>query len=303
MFWFNRKRVRGSEFLKEATDIHCHLLPGVDDGMEEFAKSMDFLSLLSVAGMKRIYFTPHSMGLEGAAVDSHTHRHRSHNSGADEAATSSASTSSADSSMQSSVTVVENNAAEYEAAEKQSAYNSEPKGGYSNAHLKERFELFKKFYSGDIELRLAAEYMMNREFLEKVKANDLLTYSDGAHILVETSYIAPPVEMDEILYTLALNGYKPIIAHPERYKYMSKTDYKHLKEKGYEFQLNYLSLTGYYGPDVQERAFDLLDKGMYNFTGSDYHRVSTYYHRLPKLRLSGKRADRLMQLFKNNDTI
>jgi len=36
MFWFNRKRVRGSEFLKEATDIHCHLLPGVDDGMEEF---------------------------------------------------------------------------------------------------------------------------------------------------------------------------------------------------------------------------------------------------------------------------
>ena len=84
---------------------------------------------------------------------------------------------------------------------------------------------------------------------------------------------------------------------------MSKTDYKHLKEKGYEFQLNYLSLTGYYGPDVQERAIDLLDKGMYNFTGSDFHRVSTYYHRLPKLRLSGKRADRLMQLFKNNDTI
>ena len=145
--------------------------------------------------------------------------------------------------------------------------------------------------------------MMNKEFLAKVHDKDLLTYADGVHVLVETSYFAPPVEMTEILYSLALNGYKPIIAHPERYQYMSKKDYRTLKDKGYEFQLNFLALAGYYGDSVYERAIDLLDNNMYSFTGSDFHRLSTFQRATKHLKLNSKRTDKLLKLFENNSTI
>ncbi len=292
MFWF-KKSVKGTKFLKDATDIHCHLLPDVDDGMDSLDESFELLSQEEMAGVKRVYLTPHNMGIEGAVVDKdsyggHHHRHKKPTEEAE---------------GNSSVAIMEKNQKQYDLSGKESAYVSEPKGGFSNAHLRERFELYKSFYTGSIELRLASEYMMNKEFVTKVENKDLLTYSDGVHVLVETSYFSPPVDMDDILYGLSLAGYKPIIAHPERYKYMSKYDYKKLKDKGYEFQLNYLSLSGYYGPEVYERALDLLDKGYYNFTGSDFHRISTFYHQMDYLKLKGRRADQLLELFDNNSKL
>ena len=162
---------------------------------------------------------------------------------------------------------------------------------------------YKKHYKGSVEIRLAAEYMMNKEFPAKFQEKKLLTYADGVHVLVETSYFAPPAEMDDILYSLAVNGYKPILAHPERYRYMTREDYRNLKSRGYEFQLNFLALTGYYGDDVFERASDLLDVGMYDFTGSDFHRLSTFYHLMPHIKMNSKRTDKLLKLFENNGTI
>ena len=295
MFWF-KKTVKGTAFLENATDIHCHLLPCVDDGMASLEESFELLALEELAGVKRVYLTPHNMGLEGAVVDKDSyggHHHQHHHAGSSEGIQDG----------NSSVAILEKHQKEYDQADLQSQYSSEPKGGFSNAHLRERFNLFKSYYTGSIDIRLASEYMMNKEFVAKVENKDLLTYSDGIHVLVETSYFSPPVDMDDILYNLSLAGYKPIIAHPERYKYMTKTDYKKLKEKGYEFQLNYLSLSGYYGPEVYERALDLLDKGWYDFTGSDYHRISTYYHQMKYLKLNGKRADLLLELFANNSKL
>ena len=300
MFWFSSKRKKGFEFLSGATDIHCHLLVGVDDGMNTLSESFELLAQERTAGLKRVYLTPHSMGLEGAVVDKETayprHHHRKVVDSKDVIAGD-------DSELASSAALLALHEKEYAESAKTSPYVSEPEGGFSNEHLKERFEIFKKYYTGDIELRLASEYMMNKEFLAKVHKKDILTYADGVHVLVETSYFAPPVDMDEILYTLSLNGYRPIIAHPERYRYMSKKDYRKLKATGYEFQLNYLALTGYYGEDIYERALDLLDNGLYDFTGSDFHRISTYYHALPHLKLNGKRTDALLKLFENNSKI
>ena len=302
MFWFSKKNTKGLQFLKNATDIHCHLLVGVDDGMDNLSDSFELLAQEEMAGMKRVYFTPHSMGLEGAVVDketAHHHRHHSKKQGFDNAETE----ENAEGDIVSSAVLIKKYEHLYQESASASQFKGEPEGGYSNPHLKERFEEYKKYYSGGVEIRLAAEYMMNKEFLAKVHDKDLLTYSDGMHVLVETSYFAPPVEMTEILYSLALAGYKPIIAHPERYQYMSRQDYRTLKGKGYEFQLNYLALTGYYGEEVYQRAIDLLDNGMYEFTGSDLHRISTFYHCLRHLKLTGKRTDRLLKLFENNSTI
>ena len=285
MFLFGNKKVKGLKFLEGATDIHCHLLVGVDDGFDSLTDSYELMNQYAQAGMKRVYFTPHSMGVEGAVGEEETgysaHR-RVHYKDAPPP---------------------ESPSRLYRESARKSQYAAEPLGGYCNAHLKERFEEYKKYYTGSVEICLAAEYMMNKEFLAKVHAKDLLTYSDGYHVLVETSYFAPPEEMDEILYNLEVNGYKPIIAHPERYRYMTKDDYRNLKSKGYEFQLNFASLMGYYGDDVYERANDLLDSGMYDFTGSDYHRLNTFYRLMPNVKLNSRRTDKLLKLFQNNCTI
>lgn len=302
MFWFSKKRIKGEQFLKNATDIHCHLLACVDDGMDTLSESFELLAQEELAGLKRVYFTPHSMGLEGAVVDRETsHHHRRHHK--DNSSENIGTEEDSESGIVSSAILVKKHERLYEESASASPFKDEPDGGYSNAHLKERFDEYKKYYSGGVEIRLAAEYMMNKEFLAKVQAKDLITYSDGMHVLVETSYFAPPVEMTEILYTLAINGFKPIIAHPERYLYMSKQDYRTLKGKGYEFQLNYLALAGYYGEEIYQRAIDLLDNGMYDFTGSDFHRISTYYHCIRHLKLNGKRTGKLLKLFENNCTI
>lgn len=303
MFWFCKKKVSGIKFLENATDIHCHLLVGVDDGMDSLSESFELLTQEATAGVKRVYFTPHSMGLEGAVVDREAtpHRHHHHHSKPED--TEEQLTEEGQDGIVSSAVLIKRKENLYAESAKASAFAGEPEGGFSNAHLKERFEEYKKHYTGDVEIRLAAEYMMNKEFLVKVHDKDLLTYADGVHVLVETSYFAPPVEMTEILYSLALNGYKPIIAHPERYQYMSKKDYRTLKDKGYEFQLNFLALAGYYGDAVYERAIDLLDNNMYSFTGSDFHRLSTFQRATKHLKLNSKRTDKLLKLFENNSTI
>ncbi len=303
MFWFCKKKVSGIKFLENATDIHCHLLVGVDDGMDSLSESFELLTQEATVGVKRVYFTPHSMGLEGAVVDREAtpHRHHHHHSKPEDAEEQ--LTEEGQDGIVSSAVLIKRKENLYAESAKASAFAGEPEGGFSNAHLKERFEEYKKHYTGDVEIRLAAEYMMNKEFLVKVHDKDLLTYADGVHVLVETSYFAPPVEMTEILYSLALNGYKPIIAHPERYQYMSKKDYRTLKDKGYEFQLNFLALAGYYGDAVYERAIDLLDNNMYSFTGSDFHRLSTFQRATKHLKLNSKRTDKLLKLFENNSTI
>lgn len=303
MFWFCKKKVSGIKFLENATDIHCHLLVGVDDGMDSLSESFELLTQEATAGVKRVYFTPHSMGLEGAVVDREAtpHRHHHHHSKSEDAEEQ--LIEEGEGGIVSSAVLIKRKENLYAESAKASAFAGEPEGGFSNAHLKERFEEYKKHYTGDVEIRLAAEYMMNKEFLVKVHDKDLLTYADGVHVLVETSYFAPPVEMTEILYSLALNGYKPIIAHPERYQYMSKKDYRTLKDKGYEFQLNFLALAGYYGDAVYERAIDLLDNNMYSFTGSDFHRLSTFQRATKHLKLNSKRTDKLLKLFENNSTI
>lgn len=268
MFWFSKKKaLQGEKLLNGITDIHCHLLPGVDDGFSLLSDSFELLTIEEELGVKRVYFTPHSMGREGAVVDPESY------------------------GQHKCAPVIKNN-----------PYN-EPAGGFSNVHLQAEFNEYKKQYKGGIDVRLAAEYMINREFFDKVKAKDILTYSDGKHVLVETSYYFPPLEFDKILYTLSLEGYSPIIAHPERYRYMDRDQYKQLKDKGYEFQLNYLSLTKYYGETPYRKALDLLDRGWYNYAGSDFHRLSTLGHTIHRLKPDFKRTNKLLELFANNDAL
>jgi len=65
------------------------------------------------------------------------------------------------------------------------------------------------------------------------------------------------------------------LAHPERYfSYHSQFDaYLKLKQAGCLFQLNLLSLIGFYGLPSQKAALKILDKGLYDFAGTDAHKA------------------------------
>ncbi len=232
---FGKKKILKSGLLEGMTDIHCHLLPAVDDGAENKDEALQALRLMESIGVQRLFFTPHVM----------------------EELTS--------------------NRADF---------------------LRERFERFCSEQSTSIELRLAAEYMLDPAFSERRKEG-LLTFN-GTHVLVETSYLMPPLGFREILFDLQAEGYQPILAHPERYRYMSPEDYDWLFEHGIALQLNLMSLAGTYGPSPLRRAEDLLAKSYYTFIGSDCHRRDVYERSLQHLKVSTAQLKALNLLVENN---
>ena len=142
----------------------------------------------------------------------------------------------------------------------------------TTAGLQARFAELCEAYQGPIKLHLAAEYMMDALFEERLEQDDLLKLgNDGNQVLVETSYFNPPMDLDAILRRIKQKGLYPMLAHPERYVYMGKDRYKALKESGIRFQLNLTSLAGGYGSEAKDKANWILKQGYYNIAGSDLH--------------------------------
>ena len=148
----------------------------------------------------------------------------------------------------------------------------------TSSDLRARFARFQEEYQGPVKLHLAAEYMMDYGFETLLAERDLLEHGEG-RVLVECSYLEPPMGLDNILFNIQAAGYIPILAHPERYLFMDTKKYPELKKRGLLLQMNWGSLGGRYGRHVQQRAFDLLYEGMYDMSGSDIHnhRMFRYY--------------------------
>jgi tyrosine-protein phosphatase YwqE len=127
----------------------------------------------------------------------------------------------------------------------------------------------------NIEIRAAAEYFIDEHFVEELQNKSPLLPISGNMVLVEFSMIMAPMDLQEVFFEMQMQGYQPVIAHPERYAYLNRNRgfYGVLKDAGYLFQLNLLSLTGYYGPDVQELSEYLLEQDFYDFAGTDLHHV------------------------------
>lgn len=142
----------------------------------------------------------------------------------------------------------------------------------TTAGLKERFDALRAVYRGPIELQLASEYMIDTLFEQHLEEGDLFLHGED-RVLVETSTWSPPINLWDILSEMLRKGYRPILAHPERYRYMTAADYKRLHEMGVLFQLNLPSVLGVYGEGTMRRAAELLEKGWYAMAGSDCHRM------------------------------
>ncbi|HYC28298.1 MAG TPA: CpsB/CapC family capsule biosynthesis tyrosine phosphatase, partial [Chitinophagaceae bacterium] len=106
----------------------------------------------------------------------------------------------------------------------------------------------------EVELHAAAEYYMDEHFMELLRSKSpLLTIHDNM-VLVEFSMITLPMDLHDILFEMQIQNYQPVLAHPERYAFLSRRrDYfDGLKDSGCLFQLNLLALTGYYGDTVKD---------------------------------------------------
>ncbi|MCU7551310.1 histidinol phosphatase [Chitinophagaceae bacterium LB-8] len=213
MFFFKKKSPKLTDLSWLKTDIHSHLIPGIDDGSPDMATSLALIKDLAALGYKKIITTPH-INWE--------------------------------------------------------VYPNTPE--IITAGLGELQEAVAA-EGIDVEIGAAAEYYIDEHFGELLRQKaPLLTLKDNL-LLVEFSFMSAPLDLQDVLFDLQMLNYQPVIAHPERYLYLERRRdfYEMLKHAGCYFQLNLLSLTGYYGRGVQELAAYLLKQGYYNFAGTDLH--------------------------------
>lgn len=140
------------------------------------------------------------------------------------------------------------------------------------SRLTEIFNDLKRAYTGNIDLSLASENMIDELFDERLRSNDLLPMEcEHRYLLVETSFYDRPNNFLRQLEEVFSKGYTPLLAHPERYSYMSESDYIVLKKMGVHFQLNILAFARYYGTSVYAKAMWLASRNYYNVAGTDTH--------------------------------
>ncbi len=214
--FFRRKKPRAGEevsTLPVTTDLHSHILPGIDDGAPDLETSLRLVRGIHALGIRRTIATPHVIG---------------------------------------------------------DLYRNTPETiGNALQQLRQAVQA----EGIDIEIRAAAEYMLDDYFLKLLKTpRELLTIYDNV-ILTEQSYATPCGNLHEISFELLNAGFKPIMAHPERYAYYhgEEEEYSRMKDMGFMLQVNLLSLTGYYGKPVAKAARYIIENGLADYVGTDLH--------------------------------
>lgn len=194
-----------------STDVHCHVVPGVDDGSPDADTSSQLVAAMYEMGIRHIVATPH-------------------------------------------VT--------------QSTFENDA------STLAEPVQRLKDVLKRDgvpVRIDQSAEYRIDELLQKHIEQGDLMPFPDN-YLLIENSFIQEPWNLEQLVFDLQVRGFKPILAHPERYLYY------HARGNRYEelhrnllFQINLLSLAGYYGKQEKKMAESLAKAGMVDFVGTDLH--------------------------------
>lgn len=208
---FNRKR-RYPDLEWMQVDMHSHLLPGLDDGCQNFQQSVEMMHRLEALGLRKFYFTPHIIQ-----------------------------------DMYPNTTETIHNA-------------------FDN--------LCREEDMAQLAVGYAAEYMVDSAFDQQLSQNpNGLLCLPGDHVLIEMSYMEESKLIEKVAFDLQMEGYIPILAHPERYLFYHRDPKKieRFQDIGCLLQLNLLSVLGYYGRNERRVAKYLLENGMINLVGTDVH--------------------------------
>jgi protein-tyrosine phosphatase len=125
-----------------------------------------------------------------------------------------------------------------------------------------------------MEIDAAAEYYVDDGFGQKLENEKLLTFGNN-HLLFEISYINCPDNISETIFRMQVLGYKPVMAHPERYPfwYNNFSQYQSFRDQGVLLQVNINSLSGYYGYEAKKIAEKFIESGMVDLIGTDCHHL------------------------------
>ena len=154
----------------------------------------------------------------------------------------------------------------------------------------------KKANLGTTDITAAAEHMIDANFETILEKGEIMPMGKN-FVLIEMSYLQPAINFDIAIQKLASERYFAVLAHPERYVFMVNKLGKHAKYKksGILYQMNLLSLSEYYGKDVQKMTMKLLDEGLYDFLASDVHNIHQL-ESLKDMKITKKMADTLIHL-------
>lgn len=204
------KRTVSFDYSTVVTDMHSHVLPGIDDGAQNVEESIFLIKKMMALGIKKIIATPHVM------IDYYRN--------------------DADSIGNALTTL--------------------------KAALKEQ--------NIDIDISAAAEHYFDETFEKRIEDRKVFTMGDN-YALFELSFVTQPSNLISIIQKMKEAGYKPILAHPERYAYMDIEQMKTIRSWGCDLQLNTIALSGYYGKHAKRIAEEMVDNQIVDFISSDMH--------------------------------
>lgn len=143
--------------------------------------------------------------------------------------------------------------------------------------LQKRDELraFLSTHDIDIQIDAAAEYYLDEELMKKLLADESLLTFGNKYLLFETNFLTEPFQLKDFIFQAITKGYKPVLAHPERYSYLNNNiaRVQDLIDRGVLLQINISSFSGYYSKPAQRMAEQLVDHGWVHFLGTDCHHM------------------------------
>ncbi|MDQ0390668.1 tyrosine-protein phosphatase [Labrys monachus] len=132
-----------------------------------------------------------------------------------------------------------------------------------------------EFDREEIGLRLVpgADVHLMPGLVEGLQSGRVLSLADSRYVLVEPPDRVPPARLADQFFGLMLEGYHPILTHPERLGWVSShyALIEHLAQAGVWMQVTASSLTGGFGRRAQYWAERMMDEGKVHLIASDAH--------------------------------
>lgn len=199
-------------------DTHTHILPAVDDGVQNIDDALTMLKKLKETGVEAVCLTPHYALLRGFH-------------------------------------------------EKKTFY--EARFEALNTSVKEAGIGIELYLGSEID-----EYDELEHLIEQAH-----TLNGTRHVLID--FGMRKTQIDEIVYTLKMKGYETVVAHPERYRYMTLGDWRKVRREGGLLQVSASHLIKEGSKSSQKMACDLLKEDLIDLVASDIHSL-THTHVMKK---------------------